>query len=293
MNNVRIQWLSSDKNLFEVDWIRFLFKGVQDFVDMEFDSRKIHADTNTILICNHAVPYRSVLDRVRANGKKYAIVLLSDENLLEPCEWLHDPACVKLHRNYIHPNQLNHPKVQFFGLGYKRDLVRHLKNPVSSRDYRWCFAGTPHGERQKMLDIFQEVKSYKIHTCSGFGAEDGLTTEEYVKMMQRSVFALCPEGQDSMDSFRIYEALEAGCIPVTRTHSRQFLIKPSYWHAAFYGVQDLPFVYAETFEDCLTKMMALSTQEVGALQKNCKQLWAHYKNVWQTQFTQTYNLLAN
>lgn len=293
MNNVRIQWLSSDEKLFEADWLGFLFSDVQDYLEIEFDWRRIRTDENTILICNHAVPYRNVLEELRQNGKKYAIVLLSDENLHEPCEWLHDPACIKLHRNYIHPNHLNHPKVQFFGLGYKRELLKYLNSTNSQKTYSWCFAGTPHGERQKMLDIFQEVKDYKIHTCSGFGAEDGLNTEKYAEMLQQSVFALCPEGQDSMDSFRLYEALEAGCIPVTRAYSKQFMIKPSYWHAVFYGVQELPFVWGETFEDCLSKMRTVPTQEIETVAQQCKKLWMSYKNIWKNQFTETFNLLKH
>jgi hypothetical protein len=109
MNDVKIQWLTSDENLFELDWLKFLFSDVQDYIDIEYDYRKINTDHNTVLICNHAVPYRAVLDELRSKGKKYAIVLLSDENLIDPCEWLHDPNCVGCMRNYVHPNFLTNP----------------------------------------------------------------------------------------------------------------------------------------------------------------------------------------
>lgn len=42
---------------------------------------------------------------------------------------------------------------------------------------------------------------------------DYLPPEEYARIMQDSVFVLCPKGH-SIDQFRIYEALEAGAIPV-------------------------------------------------------------------------------
>ena len=83
MSNVRIQWLTSDETMFEGDWLRYLISDIQDHIDIEFDWKKIKTDKNTILICNHAVPYRNVLESLRQNGKKYVVVLLSDENLLE------------------------------------------------------------------------------------------------------------------------------------------------------------------------------------------------------------------
>lgn len=292
MNNVKIQLLASDEHLWEVDWLKFLISDIQDHIDIEYDCRKIDTDNNTILICNHAVPYRYVLENLRMKGKKYAVVLLSDENLFEPCEWLHDPACVGLLRNYIHPNQLTHPKVQVFGLGYKRGFLEYLKNEGSeNRKYTWCFAGTPHGDRAQMLKLFNQIDNYKVHTCSGFGAADGLNTKDYVNMLQNSTFALCPAGQDSMDSFRMYEALEAGCIPVTVRSSKQFMIRPSYWHGVFYGLNELPFICEDTFEECLDKIKTLEPTKIINLKTECKSIWDNYKQKWKSNFNYVYSLL--
>lgn len=285
MTKIKIQWLCPDENMFEIDWLRYLFDDVQNYIGVEQNWQKIETTENTVLVCNHAVPYRAVLEDLRRRGKKYVIVLLSDENLWEPCEWLHDPACVGLLRNYIHPNQLKHPKVEVFGLGYKKDFLKYLTNSNEERNTTWCFAGTPHGERQRALDLFQKVKSNKIHLCSGFGAADGISTEDYAKMLQNSVFALCPEGQDSMDSFRIYEALEAGCIPITKNFSKQFTIRPSYWHAIFYGVQKLPFISADTYEECFEQMVSMPTEEIRERQKRCVELWKTYKTLWKDKTT--------
>jgi hypothetical protein len=294
MGDVRVQWLSSDKNLFEFDWLSYLVSDIQDHIDTEYEWKKIKTDKNTILICNHAVPYRHVLEELRQKGKKYVLVLLSDENLLEPCEWLHDPNCVGLLRNYIHPNQLNHPKVSFFGLGYKREFTKYLKTEESAeRSLAWSFAGTPHGDRQSMLEAFQIFKNNQIHTCSGFGADDGLSTKKYVNMLRQSTFALCPEGQDSMDSFRLYEALEAGCIPITKTYSKQFMIKPSYWHGIFRGIHDLPFIYGDTWEECVERVKTIPTEEVRALKEDCETMWIYYKQLWKNNFKKYYDALSN
>ena len=280
MSEVRIQWLTSDESLFELDWLRYLFSDVQDHIDIEYDYRKIKTDSNTVLICNHAVPYRPVLDALRQNGKKYAIVFLSDENLIDPCEWLHDPNCVGCLRNYVHPNFLTNPKVKVFGLGYKRDFTKFLDPEKTERNLRWSFAGTLHGDRKEAIDLFKQEVPHKIHACSGFGASDGLRTQEYVEMLQDSTFALCPLGQDSADSFRLYEALEAGCIPITLKNSEQFKLHPSYWHGVFRGENSLPFILNETWESCLGQVEELSEAEIQYLKGKNNKNWEKWKLKW-------------
>lgn len=282
MNTFNVQWLTQDQTLFEGDWLRFLFKNVQNHIDVEFDPDKIKTDKNTVLICNHAVPYRYVLDKLRSNGKKYVIVLLSDENLCDPCEWLHDPNCVSLIRNYVNPTQITHPKVKVFGLGYKRKFADICKSLNSERETTWCFAGTAHGERAQMLEIFKDYGTSVVHYCSGFGAADSLKTEEYAQTLKNSVFALCPPGQDSNDTFRVYEALEAGCIPVTLRRSKQFDIHPSYWHGVFRGEFNIPFIYAENWEDAKKQVKDLDEATTKKVRGKCAMFWEKWKNNWVT-----------
>lgn len=291
MSEVRIQWLTSDESLFELDWLRYLFSDVQDHIDIEYDYRKIKTDSNTVLICNHAVPYRPVLDALRQNGKKYAIVFLSDENLVDPCEWLHDPNCVGCLRNYVHPNFLTNPKVKVFGLGYKRDFTKFLDPKKTERGLRWSFAGTLHGDRKEAIDVFKREVPHKIHTCSGFGASDGLGTKEYVEMLQNSVFALCPLGQDSADSFRLYEALEAGCIPITLKNSEQFKLHPSYWHGVFRGESHVPFSVNDTWESCLNYIKTLTEEDIEKLKDENVKLWTIWKNKWKIEMSKLYSEL--
>ena len=37
----RVQWLTEDHSLWEIDWLRFLFKPVQDYIEVEFEKDKI------------------------------------------------------------------------------------------------------------------------------------------------------------------------------------------------------------------------------------------------------------
>jgi len=283
MSGISCQWLTSDPSLFELSWLQdVVFKNLNCSIKVAEDFNLLKVTNNTILVCNHAVPYRDFLERLRNKGFNYGIVLLSDENLREPNEWLHDPGCKLLVRNYVNPNQLNHPKVMTVGLGYKRDFVKYLSKDKKTKDREltWFFAGTLHGERQGGVDLFKKLTSYKVHTCSGFGATDGLSTQEYAELLENSVFALCPPGQDSNDSFRIYEALEAGCIPVTLSNSNQFVVRPSYWHAVFRG-SEIPFIVGENYEDCLDQTKRVIKEgQMQQMQTNCMNFWSYWKQKW-------------
>jgi hypothetical protein len=102
-------------------------------------------------------------------------------------------------------------------------------------------------------------------------------------MMNDAIFALCPPGQDSMDSFRVYEALEAGCIPVVLARTARMPIYPSYWHAITQsaGVNEIPFIVADKWEECanIIDKMLLNKNSVQ-IQRECQQFWAAIKKEW-------------
>ena len=138
-----------------------------------------------------------------------------------------------------------------------------------------------------MLAAFESVPQGKVHLTSGFNAKDGLDIKDYVEALESSKFALCPAGQDSMDSFRLYEALEAGTVPVTLTNSNQFKVYPSYWHGVFRGVQEMPFVMHETWEQCLEEVKNMADEEYERKRTACQMLWNEYKNIWKVKLTGT------
>jgi len=285
MNKTKVIWFDVNLAKWEYDWLSELLEEVETelIVTNTFDN--LPPLENCVVVSNHAVNYRAYLDALRENCKHYGVILLSDENLREPLEYLHDPNCVFVARNYFHPFYHGHPKVSLFGLGYKKGFNAHeVKNKdFQSREYDWCFAGSIHGkERQEALEALKSFSSnHRIHTCSGFDAEDGLGTKEYREMLSNSKYALCPAGQDSMDSFRIYEALEAGAIPVTLKHTEHMRVEPSYWHAVFFGQQELPFVMGNSWEEVVEKLNAGESLPTA---EQCGEFWTHWKKKWQTEF---------
>jgi hypothetical protein len=98
-----------------------------------------------------------------------------------------------------------------------------------------------------------------------------------------------------MDSFRVYEALEAGCIPVTLSRTEKIQIYPSYWHAIMQNVKlyEIPFVIQNNWKDCFQKVQKIckNNQHVET-QKRCQEFWQQVKKNCINEIEKKLNLLS-
>ena len=92
------------------------------------------------------------------------------------------------------------------------------------KKYTWCFAGQIHdqGDRAKMIDSLKKCNGeHHLHVADGWRSENSLSTQQYKNVLSDSIFVPCPRGNTSVDTFRLYEALEVGAIPIVE--------KSDYW----------------------------------------------------------------
>jgi hypothetical protein len=112
------------------------------------------------------------------------------------------------------------PNVHWMPLGYAStgfDWSR-LSAPIppaSQRQHDACFTGNTgnNGKRKDMVKSFEKATNMKVQgitRSAGFGAGE---RGDYVNSMLSSRFCLAPPGS-SFETFRLYEALQAGCVPV-------------------------------------------------------------------------------
>lgn len=82
------------------------------------------------------------------------------------------------------------------------------------------------GRRQKMIDTLSAYTDRNFcNVNSAWQSEDSIGTEEYKQILRDSIFVPCPRGNNSADTFRLYEALEVGAIPI--------LDQDDYWNNMF------------------------------------------------------------
>lgn len=142
--------------------------------------------------------------------------------------------------------------------GYRPETRKLLaKIGYQEKTQDWFFAGQVNHERReqcvqelKYLTDSGEVPNGTMVTTSEFGKE-ALAYPEYLTQMAKSRIVLCPSGIESPDNFRLYEALEAGCLPVVDAFSAKHQ-SPGFWRYLFGA--DIPFPIID-YWDALPKLM--------------------------------------
>jgi hypothetical protein len=200
--------------LWETDWLRLIFGAVATAVVID-DRSGVAADRSIIvdrfLNAESTVYYRRNFE----NGVRQVLVHLSDEFYADDCSayrW-----CQRVYRNYWSPVLADLAPVSFFALGYKTGFAKAggPSLPAAERPYTWSFVGDPGKEtRVLMLRHMRGVPNGFEHLISGWDSTDSLSTEDYRRVLDQSVFAPSPAGTSNLDCYRVYEALEAGCIPI-------------------------------------------------------------------------------
>lgn len=138
----------------------------------------------------------------------------------------------------------------FIGEGYREDtlaLLAACAAEAAERPLDWFFAGqVTHARRTALVAALRGVEGrWKSDLVQTPGFLQGLPREEYLRRMAGAKVVPCPAGPGTPDSFRFYEALEAGCVPLADAYTPDRW--PGYWELV-YG-QDLPFPVVEDWSD--------------------------------------------
>lgn len=164
------------------------------------------------------------------------VIITSDEENNFPTSELYHPN-MRLFVTY--PNKEKHQKVDgYLPIGYRPETRAYIKeNRMGAKSLDWFFAGQiTHGSRQQCLDKLVGLPNGRSLGTNGFAR--GIDYNEYMEHMCRAKVVPCPAGHTSPDSFRLYEALEAGCIPIPENKT--------FWTMLF---GEVPFPVVDDYSD--------------------------------------------
>jgi hypothetical protein len=100
------------------------------------------------------------------------------------------------------------------------------------RPYRWFFSGQiTHSRRDACAEVLENRNDGKFYRTPGF--TQGLSGSEYYSRMAMSKVIPCPSGPATPDSFRVVEALEAGCVPIADDCTPDPNYPSGYWSFIF------------------------------------------------------------
>jgi hypothetical protein len=203
-------------------------------------------------------------------GSRVVLIHLADEQYsddMENYKW-----CDAVFRNYYSPLVAGTRRVQTFALGYKSGFVTNKPPlPFADRTFVWSFAGdASKSTRPAMLTALRQIAGGQEHLTTGFNTADALPIGEYRQLMDDSVFVPCPTGNVNLDSFRVYEALEAGCVPIVERRTGYD------YFSELYGCHPFPSVLDWNEAASLIRHLCRHNA-VQHLMDACQVWWAAYK----------------
>ena len=205
-------------------------------------------------LAEQAKQRRERVDFLSASGP-FSLIHLSDEEGLDGDE-LYPllPSSTVIWRNFPYPRFQSQQGLNSFPIGPRSEFLdSKIQNlaaiPASHRTFPWAFMGTlwASGSRTLAASLFLRALPHGFF----FGGKrfgQGLPLPRYREHLLQSSFALCPEGDRHLDTFRLYESLQAGCIPVVvdqRSMALEMLgSRPPFpvftsWHQALAWVESL------------------------------------------------------
>lgn len=173
-------------------------------------------------------------------GKYEWVVLIvtSDEEGKFPVEDINHPN-IKTYVQY--PKVGRHDKYAKWPLGYTPETRADVK--FTDKPLDWFFSGqNTHKRRNECIERLRRMENGTLIETEGF--TQGLKPSEYFEQLSAAKVAPAPSGPVSADSFRLYEALEAGCIPIGDNISPKG--DKQFWRYMF---GDVPFPTINDYSD--------------------------------------------
>lgn len=265
MDKVFVVWKSYhkpeilDRGYWDQGLLEDLFKKPQELVyEHVYDVSEVPEGQGAVFIINGRTHVEDTA-KINADIAKLRWVLFietGDEEASFPWREIKHPIM----RVWIMLPRMNqHDDVSFHLPNGYRPTTHKLLQEIGPqpRQFDWFFAGqVNHDRRQqcvaelKYLVDSQECPNGVLSPTTHFG-EEKIDYKTYLTGLARSKIALCPSGVESPDNFRLYEALEAGCLPVVDAFAtnNQSL---GFWEYLF--GDDLPFPVVKYWDE-LPKLM--------------------------------------
>jgi len=161
-----------------------------------------------------------LLDSWSQKGAKFYVLHLSDEQMKDSLDAYRLPGCLGVVRNY-HRADLGEfgDKVYVLPLGYhwsQKNGVEdcYEKTPrLPFREYTWSFAGTDWNGRKEQMKNLNLIEPNRVLWYNEWRDPKMLSKTEYMSVLLNSKFVPTPGGVNA-ETFRFYEALECGCVPL-------------------------------------------------------------------------------
>ena len=172
--------------------------------------------------------------------------------------------CDYVWRTFCSNKYFSNEQVKCIPIGYKSGISNKSSQ---NRKYKWAFIGTPHkSSRHDLLYQFSHIKEFYSYKTERFNLKP-ISVEEMSKILSFTEFLPCPNGFVHPETYRLYEALECGCIPIVENAYK-------YYERLFPGN---PFIKVDKWIEAVAIMNGWGNEQISSKRNECINWWNNYK----------------
>lgn len=124
-----------------------------------------------------------------------------------------------------------------------------------------------------MLACLNNIQPNFIHEYHGFMGKRSLSGEEYWEVLTHSTFVPCSIGNLNIDTYRLFEVLEAEAIPIIlRSHAWQ----PYDYYKTLLGTHPIPTF--SSWKEARTFLTHIDSESITKLSKKVTEWYASFKS---------------
>ena len=160
----------------------------------------------------------------------------------------------------------NNEKISCLPIGYKSGIF--LKETSDDRKYKWAFIGTPHkSSRHDLLFQLSGIEPFFCHKTQEFDQKI-ISVDEMSEVLSSTEFIPCPNGFFHPETYRVYEALECGCIPIVEKAYK-------YYDRLFPAN---PFLKVDMWAEAKPIIKGWGNDQIKLKRDECRIWWSNLKN---------------
>ena len=247
---------SSDKWIYEI-----LKKIKYNIIENETNLEK----EDTLIIVDSSVEKKVELyTKLKLICSKIFLLHLGDESGEYDLSTVYE-NCNHIWRTFCSNKYFENNKVKCIPIGYKSGVSNKQKN---NRKYKWAFTGTPHkSSRHDLLFQFSGIEPFFCHKTKKFDQKT-ISADDMSEVLSSTEFIPCPNGFFHPETYRVYEALECGCIPIVEKAYK-------YYDRLF---PTNPFLKVDMWAEAKPIIKGWGNDQIKLKRDECRIWWSNLKN---------------
>ena len=195
--------------IYEHNWITDIFS---DYTLKKVDNLHNFIEDNVWFIVQrpHSDTFNTYFNNLPKNIT-FKVLHLSDEFDKDTIDFYNLPNCRGVIRNYLRADTPEVPHIITVPLGYHYKGINN--SAFLDRKLVWSFHGNCWFDRKSKLEQLYSFVPHNCHTVNEWNASNMSKQNQYLSILTDSKFCPILRG-NNIETFRLYEALEVGTIPI-------------------------------------------------------------------------------